>query len=88
MGAKLALAGANKSLMALCARYIRYIRYNNVSETQVMPYLDTPAHFYAADGTLEPECAAYVDRLRDLAEATTGMAVDAGHLQQDLKSTH
>jgi hypothetical protein len=66
----------------------RYIRYNNVSENQVMPYLDAPAHFYAADGTLRPEYAAYIDRLRDLAEATTGMAADAGQLQRDLKSTN
>jgi hypothetical protein len=65
----------------------RYIRYNDVSETQVMPYLNTPAHFYAADGTLRPESAAHIDRLRDLAEATTGMAADAGQLQEELKSS-
>jgi hypothetical protein len=52
-----------------------------------MPYLNTPAHFYAADGTLRPESAAHIDRLRDLAEATTGMAADAGQLQEELKSS-
>jgi hypothetical protein len=65
----------------------RYIRYNNVSETQVMPYVDTPAHFYAADGTLRPEYAAHIDRLRDLSRATTEMAADAGQLQWELKSS-
>ena len=64
----------------------RYIRYNIVSETHVMPYLNNPAHFYAADDTLRPEYAAYVDRLRDLAKTTTGMAADARKLQDDLKS--
>jgi hypothetical protein len=29
-----------------------------------------------------------IDRLRDLAEATTGMAADAGQLQRELKSTN
>ena len=64
----------------------RYIRYNIVSETHVMPYLNNPAHFYAADDTLRPEYAAYLDRLRDLAKTTTGMAADARKLQHDLKS--
>lgn len=62
----------------------RYIRYNHISENRVLPYLATPAHFYAADGTLHPEYAAYVDRLRDLADTTGTLADDAARLQKDL----
>lgn len=63
----------------------RYIRYNQFSETQVLPYLETPAHFY--DGAnLRPEYAAYIERLRDLSQASARISDDARRLQRDLKA--
>ena len=62
----------------------RYVRYNEFSESRVMPYLATPAHFYDGD-KLRPEYAAYIDRLRDLSAASAEVADGAGQLQHELK---
>lgn len=63
----------------------RYLRYNEVSERQVLPFLDDADHFYEADGTLAPEFEAYVDRLRDLAVAARAMNDQAAGLQNELQ---
>lgn len=62
----------------------RYLRYNAVSERDVLPHLDNPAHFYVG-GDLRPEIAAYVERLRDLAVAAQAMNAEAARLQADLE---
>ncbi len=63
----------------------RYARYNEFSEREVLPYLATPGHFYAG-GSLRPEYAAYVERLRDLSAASADVADQAGSLQRELKA--
>ena len=62
----------------------RYLRYNEVSERDVLPHLDDPAHFYVG-GDLRPEFAAYVERLRDLAVAARAMSAEAARLQVELE---
>jgi hypothetical protein len=44
------------------ARYSHYARF---VEDQVLPWMDDPTHFYSASGTLKPEYAANVNRLRE-----------------------
>lgn len=62
----------------------RYLRYNEVSERDVLPHLDDPAHFYVG-GDLRPDIAAYVERLRDLAVAARAMSAEAARLQVELE---
>ena len=62
----------------------RYLRYNEVTERDVLPYIGDPAHFYRADGKLRPEIAAYIARLRDLTEAARAMNDEAASLQAEL----
>lgn len=62
----------------------RYIRYNDMSESAVLPYAGDPAHFYGADGRIRPEVSAYVDRLRDLADSSQAMREEAAVLRSEL----
>lgn len=56
----------------------RYQRYNAFTESEILPYLATPARFYGPDGRLRSEYRAHVDRLRELLavnDELTGEAV-------------
>lgn len=44
----------------------RYQRYNAFVESELLPFLDDPHHFYSDDGRLRPTYRANLDRLREL----------------------
>lgn len=48
----------------------RYVRYADVTEREIYPLGPDQKGIYAPDGTLKPQYAAYVDRLRDLVAMT------------------
>jgi hypothetical protein len=62
----------------------RYLRYNEFTETQVLPYLNDTDRFYGPNGRLKPEYAAYVDRLRDLKREQHSQVVEAAELRDTL----
>ncbi len=64
----------------------RYQRYNAVTETQILPYLDEPARFYGADGKLSPLYAAHIDRLRELLLVSDEMTKEAAELRRRLRA--
>ena len=61
----------------------RYQRYNMFTETRVLPYLNQPAVFYD-EGSLRPEYAAYVERLRDFRDDGHALIVEARRLRDAL----
>jgi len=65
----------------------RYIRYNVFTETQVLPYLGERDRFYAGNGHLKPEYAAYVERLRDLNREQHSQVIEAAKLRDSLPRT-
>lgn len=62
----------------------RYQRYNAFTESQILPYLATPARFYGPDGKLRPEFAAHVDRLRELMAVNDEMGREAAEIRGKL----
>ena len=64
----------------------KYQRYNLLTEQQVLPYQDRPAHFYGADGKLKPMFAAHVARLRDLLRLNDQMTEAAANIRRDMKA--
>lgn len=62
----------------------RYQRYNNFSEERVLPYVADRDIFYDRSGSLKPEFAAYVDRLRDLNREERAIVLEAASLRDAL----
>jgi len=62
----------------------RYLRYNDFTESQVLPYLADIRRFYDSAGRLKPEYAAYVDRLRDLHREMHSQVIEAATLRDSL----
>jgi hypothetical protein len=62
----------------------RYARYNAFTETEILPYLATPARFYGPDGKLAPAFAAHIDRLRELLEVNDEMEKEASNFRRRL----
>jgi hypothetical protein len=63
----------------------RYLRYNAFSESRVLPHAAQPDIFYKADGrTLQPEFAAYVERLGDLDNEERRLVAEAAELRDRL----
>lgn len=61
----------------------RYQRYNVFSEERVLPYVADRRRFYR-NGTLKPEFAAYVDRLRDTQREEQAINAEAANLRNAL----
>ncbi len=64
----------------------RYQRYNAFTESQLLPYLDDPAHFYGPDGKLRPDYVAHVDRLREILSVNDKLTREAADLRLSLKA--
>lgn len=64
----------------------RYQRYNAFTESQILPFLRAPEHFYGPDGTLSPHYAAHVDRLRELLSVNDKVTREAAELRPKLRS--
>lgn len=64
----------------------RYQRYNAFTESQILPYVATPARFYGDDGKLRPEYAAHIDRLRELLVVNNELTVEAVSIRRALKA--
>jgi len=62
----------------------RYLRYNDFSEARVLPYVGHRDTFYEGNGSLKPEFAAYVDRLRDIQREERAINVEAAKLRDAL----
>lgn len=62
----------------------RYIRYNAMTEAQIVPHLNEPSHFYAPDGRLKPLIADHVEQLRGIGGASREMSKQARALQHEL----
>lgn len=46
---------------------VKFVRYSEFVESQILPYANDPAHFYDEAGNLKPEFQANLDRLREWA---------------------
>ncbi len=46
---------------------VKFVRYSEFVESQILPYVNDPAHFYDASGNLKPEFQANMERLREWA---------------------
>ena len=65
----------------------RYVRYNDFTEQRVFPVGPDQAGIYDAEsGRLKPEFAAYIDRLRDLAQLSKELDKKAAALKAQLDS--
>ena len=65
----------------------RYVRYATFTEDHVLTHGSDKSAFYEASGSLRPEFAAYVDRLRDLLDATRRLTSQARLLRAELMRT-
>lgn len=63
----------------------RYERYNAFTESEVLPYLATPEHFYGPSGKLAPMFAAHVERLRELLAVNDQMQREAKEMRRALR---
>ena len=63
----------------------RYQRYNAFTETQILPYVATPARFYGSDGKLRPEYAAHVERMREILAVNDELTAEAVGIRKALK---
>lgn len=63
----------------------RYVRYATYTEHDILPLGDARSAIYDATGKLRPEFAAYVDRLRDLLDASRKLTAQAKGLRVELE---
>jgi hypothetical protein len=56
---------------------VKFVRYSEFVESQVLPRLDHPEQFYDGDGNLKPEFRQNMERLREWAADTRVTAVSA-----------
>ncbi|MES2986961.1 MAG: hypothetical protein V4808_03555 [Pseudomonadota bacterium] len=64
----------------------RYIRYNDFTESRVLALGPDPAAMYDAAGTLMPEFAAHLDRLRDIMAVNDMLTAQATELRGKLQA--
>lgn len=62
----------------------RYVRYATFTEESVLTHGPGKGAFYDASGRLRPDFAAYVDRLRDLLDASRRLTSQARSLRVEL----
>jgi hypothetical protein len=64
----------------------RYVRYATFVESEILPYNDSPLHFYQpASGRIAPEYLASMQRLRELAGFWTEMLTLADTLAKEIE---
>lgn len=63
----------------------RYQRYNAFTESEILPYVDRPAYFYADGGQLRPEYASHVSRLREILVVNDTLTREAADISRKLK---
>ena len=64
---------------------LKYVRYAEFVEREILPRLDDPASFYDTAGKLKPEFVQNMDRLREWARYGDVLIVSSTCLQQRLK---
>lgn len=66
----------------------RYVRYADMTEREIYPLGPDQKGVYAPDGTLKPQYAAYVDRLRDLIAMTKQLDPQASDMKTKVQALH
>ena len=64
---------------------IKYMRYAEFVDNQILPRLDDPASFYDASGALKPEFTQNMDRLREVIEYGDVIVLSSKCLQRRLE---
>ena len=65
----------------------RYVRYAEFAESEVLPLVPGgAAGFYASDGTLRPEFASHVERLRELRGLERRLVGQASELRRQIRN--
>jgi hypothetical protein len=62
----------------------RYQRYNQFTESEILPYLSQPEHFYGPNGKLLTPYAQHVLRLRELLALNDEMTDEAASMRRQL----
>ncbi len=64
----------------------RYVRYADMTEREIYPLGPDQRGIYAPAGTLKPQYTAYVDRLRDLVDATKVIDPQASDMKSKVQA--